>query len=519
MKTKGIILARVSTKEQEKTGLSIEKIQLPQLRDYAKRHNIEVVNEYVFQETAASNKQRKMFNSVIEEIKRKKDIKIIITFRVDRLTRNFKDAVEMEILRKEYNKELHFVSDRLVLKQNSYGKEIQEWDMKVFLAKQHINRCQEDSHNTLKSKLESGEQYGLAPFGYKNVRDINDKASVIVDTFKAGIVKKVFNLYASGVESYLSVAVKLNKDYPDLKLTKRKVEQIIKNPYYIGKRRFKGVLYPHIYEQIIEQEIFDIANSTRKERRHRKKKGKLSGTATYRGLIYCESCGCSFSPSPNVHKYKGAKNLKSDFYYYCTNSKRVHDKKPKGTNDFKLTIEISEIFKKISIPKKELSWIVDSINGSKGAKLDILNKEVAQCKKEITKYENRISNAYEDKLDGSITVQEYDKFKSKYSQIIEQNKIKLERFEIPDESYFCTVEKLLELSSRCSELFLDCEVEEKRQLIGLTLHNLTMNNGKLCYHWRKPFDLIYESCNGHKWGPACDRFRTFFLKNQLVVNT
>ena len=40
---KGIILARVSTPEQQKTGLSIEDIQLPQLRDYAKENGIEIV--------------------------------------------------------------------------------------------------------------------------------------------------------------------------------------------------------------------------------------------------------------------------------------------------------------------------------------------------------------------------------------------------------------------------------------------------------------------------------------------
>lgn len=148
---KGIILARVSTPEQQKTGLSIEEIQLPQLRDYAKENDIEIIREFVFQETA-SQKLRKKFDEMIDFIKASKDISVIIAFRVDRMTRNYRDAVEMDILRTEYHKELHFVNDRLVLDEKSVGRDIQDWDLKVFLAKQHINRCQEDARNTLESK-------------------------------------------------------------------------------------------------------------------------------------------------------------------------------------------------------------------------------------------------------------------------------------------------------------------------------------------------------------------------------
>lgn len=60
---KGIILARVSTPEQQRTGLSIDDIQLPRLRQYAKDNDIEVlpIHEFVFQETA-SQKLRKKFD-------------------------------------------------------------------------------------------------------------------------------------------------------------------------------------------------------------------------------------------------------------------------------------------------------------------------------------------------------------------------------------------------------------------------------------------------------------------------
>lgn len=52
---------------------------------------------------------------MIDYTKEYEDIEAVISYRVDRLTRNFRDSVAMDDLRKKHGKELHFVSDRLVL--------------------------------------------------------------------------------------------------------------------------------------------------------------------------------------------------------------------------------------------------------------------------------------------------------------------------------------------------------------------------------------------------------------------
>ena len=197
---KAIILARVSTKEQEETGLSIKDIQLPQMRKYAEDNGLVIAEEFVFQETASANKLRKKFNAMIDFIKQHEDIEAIISYRVDRLTRNFRDAVAMDDLRKKHGKELHFVSDRLVLTKTSYGNDIANWDFQVFIAKQHINNCEKHAYDNLREKLKSGGSYGRAPYGYRNISKEEAKLNphlprVVVDPFEAGIVKKVFDWY------------------------------------------------------------------------------------------------------------------------------------------------------------------------------------------------------------------------------------------------------------------------------------------------------------------------------------
>lgn len=497
--TKAIILARVSTKEQEETGLSIEKIQLPLMREYAADNDMEVVREFTFQETA-SDKLRKQFDEMVEYVKNSSEIKVVIAFRVDRMTRNYRDAVEMDVLRTEYNKDLHFVNDRLVLTAKSVGRDIQDWDMKVFLAKQHINRCQEDAHNTLMSKMRTGEQYGRAPFGYRNAHDTAKRSVAVVEPFEAGIVRKVFDLYTTGADSYLSIANKLNKEFPSLKFSKRKVEHIIKNPYYHGDREYDGQIYPHDFEKIIDKEVYELAAEKREGRRKTQQKGKFAAkTGIYRGLIYCADCGCAYSPSPNRHTRLG-RDVQSETYYYCTNSKRVHKTKPQGTNDYELNEQFGEIFKRIKIPQEDLDRLVTTLRSSHEGKVEFTKNEVSHCRTQIDKYQNRIEKAYEDKLDGSITTEQYDKLRKQWTQKKQEFQDKLERIDKADEEYYITASYLLELASRSYELFMGSEPEQKRQIIGLTLQNLKIKDGKVLYDWIKPFDSIFESVDRHTWG-------------------
>jgi len=467
---KGIILARVSTQEQQETGLSLDKIQLPQLRQYAIDNGFTVApeHEFVFQETA-SQKLRKKFDEMVQKIKNNDDIQAIISFRVDRLTRNYRDAVEMDNLRIEHGKELHFVSDRLILTAKSFGRDIQDWDLKVFLAKQHINRCQEDTHNTFMSKLKNQEIYGKAPFGYENYEDEHKRRSARTKPFEAGIVKKIFDLYTTGAYSYLQISKIIENDFK-INFHKSKVEKTIKNPFYMGFREYENELYPHKYERIITKEIWDIAESIRNGRKPQEKKGKLKGkNGAYRGLMYCKQCGCSITPEKHVKKQKNG-NINTWTYYHCTGSKGKH--KDVWIEEKELTKQFAKIYKHMKVPEVELENMVKTLRESHDGKIKFNEEVFDHCNSEIKKREKRIEDAYIDKLDGGITRDVYDNLRKRFRKEQDEFKEKLARLERADEEYYITVSYLLELASRSYELFTGSEPDEKREIIQLTLLNL-----------------------------------------------
>ena len=88
---KSVILARVSSKEQDETGYSLPS-QEKLLNEYGQSKNLLPAKNFSISESASGQKQRATFNEMMAYVT-KHDIKNIICEKVDRLTRNFRDAV------------------------------------------------------------------------------------------------------------------------------------------------------------------------------------------------------------------------------------------------------------------------------------------------------------------------------------------------------------------------------------------------------------------------------------------
>ncbi len=485
--TKAIIIARVSTSRQEKEGLSLQDIQLPILRDYAREKEFEVAQEFIFSETADSKIRRK-FNEVVEYVKGDDSIKAIIVYRVDRITRNFRDAVFIDELLQKYNKEIHFVDDRLVIDKNTVGMNIFAWDTKVYLAKQYLNRLKEDARTSAARMLTNGQLPGKAPYGYRNIVLDNKKKSVIIEPFKAGVVKNMYEWYGTGSYSMLEIRNKLKNDF-NINFSKGFIDFILKNPFYCGRIIHNGKEYPHNYECIITQELFERVQ--RIKGGYSKKHFKFAGLPyAYRGLIKCAECGCMITPEKKKGKY---------IYYHCTGYKGNHGALWIREED--LTNQFAQLFKSLQIPKDIVSEITESLRQSHKSKTEFHQTVLENHRKEYQKYQRRIENMYEDKLDGSITESLYNEKREEYRKKQKEITDKITILSVADEDYYITSEYLLQLANRAYDLFLSSEAEEKRQLLKLTLQNLKLRGNKVEFELEKPFDKVFACTSSQSWLP------------------
>ena len=97
-----VALARVSSREQEREGFSLD-VQEDALRTYAQRHDGTIAKLYRIAETATRRDERKTFKELIAYAKEHAaEIDGLLFYKVDRAARNLYDYIELEKLESEY---------------------------------------------------------------------------------------------------------------------------------------------------------------------------------------------------------------------------------------------------------------------------------------------------------------------------------------------------------------------------------------------------------------------------------
>lgn len=112
----------------------------------------------------------------------------------------------------------------------------------------------------------------LAPIGYLNVR-YRKKAHIIIDSMRAPAVKELFKMYATGEFSIQELVTYANFIHLFPKhhysISKRCINNLLKNPFYCGYMRIKGTLILHNYPKLIDKELFDTVQRTLFSKRFR----------------------------------------------------------------------------------------------------------------------------------------------------------------------------------------------------------------------------------------------------------
>lgn len=492
--TRAVLIIRVSDPRQEKEGLSLDN-QEETLRRYAAEEHFEIVRVFRFQESA-DLKIRRRFHEMINFVRSRSTVTAIIGYRVDRLTRNFHDHVLLDELRLKHGKELHFVYDRIVVTQRTVGREIQDWDTKVYLAKMYLNRLKEDAVVSSAYKVSRGEWPGKAPYGYSNVKR-DGRSWIEPNPITAPVVTRCFDLYASGIYSMEQVRLRVCTEFC-VTLSKGKLDHILKNPFYHGEMAFKGKRYPHVYKPLIERSKFERTEAQKAS--FKKSSFKYAGLDfTYRGLIVCAHCGCRITPE---RKKKGDRSYS---YYHCTNYHRKHQ--PAWLREEVITAEFQHMFKGLYIPADRLDATIATLRQSHEAKITYASSVRSHLLAEREKYAKRVEVLYEDRLDGLISKEAYLDRKASYEQSAAAVDRRLKDLADADDCYYESSIRLLELCASAADLWAAAAMDERRALLKTVLQNCRLDNKKLLWELKSPFSAVVGYVDRQMWLPMATAFR------------
>src|SRR3989344_1615233 len=280
MKMRAITLTRVSTREQAEEGYSLPA-QEKLLSDYATSKELVLKKKFSVPESATGKQERKTFNEM-----------------VDRMTRNFSDAVSLDKwLNEDEERQIHFVKQNLIIHKNARSHEKFQWDIYIALARQYSNNLSEETKKGLFEKAEQGWYPGNHKRGYKTVGDTGHKVWVI-DTSpesEAPFIKRSFELYATGEFTTHTLGKKLFeegwKSQAGTPISKSEMHKLLKDCFYCGEFIWHKKHFPKAnHVALVSKELFYLIQ----EKITRKLTGKYTKHEfLFGGLIKCGECNRS----------------------------------------------------------------------------------------------------------------------------------------------------------------------------------------------------------------------------------
>lgn len=242
------IYSRVSTEEQAKEGLSVEA-QIDKCKAFCKARDWQIFKVYKDAGYSAGTLNRPSLELLLRDANEKK-FDIILVYKIDRFSRRLKDLIM--ILEELKEKNINFTSVTEQIDTTSAMGEAFFQIIGVF-AQLERGMVKERVELAFERKIKLGEVLYRAPFGYAY-----QNKKLVPDPKNADKVKEIFEMWAQGID-YKEITEKFN-------IPNSTLYQIIKNPIYLGKVRYKGELYNGKHAPLINQEIFDIANKKTKEK-------------------------------------------------------------------------------------------------------------------------------------------------------------------------------------------------------------------------------------------------------------
>jgi len=303
------IYTRVSTDSQTEAEFSSCEAQEEKIRSFIEsQNNWQVFKVYSDAGHTGANTNRPALQELLEDIKQKK-IDIILSYKIDRLTRSPKDFYQLIEIFEENNVSFISITERFDTSTPA-GRLLR--NIMLTFAQFERELTSERTKDKLLERAKKGMwNGGHAPFGYER-----KSKKLIVNKKEAEIVRLIFETYletASINELYDSLKEKSIKNRQGKIFSKTHLALISRNIVYTGKIKYAGQIYQGIHQPIISEELFELAQQAHKRRI---RKFRIYKYFLLGGLIRCKECGYTMSAC-FTNKHRNGK-LKRYYYYRCT---------------------------------------------------------------------------------------------------------------------------------------------------------------------------------------------------------
>ncbi len=495
--TRAIILARVSTPEQEE-GHSIDA-QKHRLLEYCARKNLKVMKVFEIVESSTKG-DRKKFMEMVQFANRYKEPIAIIADKVDRLQRSFREFPVLDELIQKGSIELHFYSENTIIHKDSRSSDRTMWSMRVLLAQSYTDATSDNIKRSLEHKRRQGEWCGPAPLGYLNERDDRDRSAIVVDPVRAPMLQRLFQEYATGAYTMGDMTRKAKewglRSKKGHHLTKSVIHRLLQQPFYYGEMDIKGERHIHCHKPLISRQLFLACEEVRLG--YNKKPFRYGGKEfLFRGLITCATSGKIVTSDKKKKKYPSGR-VDEWTYLMCWNPDKPEKKQ--WVREEKIIEQIEAVLNRLGFKDPGmLDDALDHIRETNKNKTAFHNDQLGRLKKEHTDIQKKLDRLLDLRLDGELSKEDFEAKKRQIKERQYEISQLLTSYDVDDDRFSKACSRMVELLSNAGEYWRGSNVNEKRELLNFVFSNLEMKGATLCYTLRKPIDEFLDIGSRPEW--------------------
>lgn len=372
----------------------------------------------------------------------------------------------------------------------------------------HYSRVISEKVKASYSKLISeGKCIYTAPIGYLNKGSDNKP----FDLQRAPIIKRMFELYATGEWSFTSLSRWANNQGLLTKATRKKrtkeekavgldpetmkkvprqitpkaVENILANPFYTGKLHYHG----NIIDSKVHLPLIDTALFYKVQFMLNKKTTSIHYPDkiffTYRGLLKCGHCLRVYS----AYEQKGINYYRSKCKDDCPNSF-------KHVKESWITVQVQTIIDKISFTDEELAEIEKVADVSLKRITAKRNTEIEDLYRQHKRLLSDFDFLIKDKLN-LIRTEVYTPKQLKDEEIrltldIQEIEARIEANSVSTQIMYDYVINYSKLIKKMAKYFTNAMDNEKREIVTNTFTELFIEDGNLKYSAKEGFEALLK---------------------------
>lgn len=440
---------------------------------------------------------RSEFNRMIDLINAREDIKGIVCWKLNRLSRNPVDTGTLQWLLQNGKIE------EIVTPSKTYTEGDSDFIMAVegAQANRFIRDLREDTQRGLNSKVEKGMAPVLAVPGYKNdTAKKQGERDIIVDQVQFPLMRKLFDLALTGNYSVAKLfttakemGIKTGRGKP---ISHSRMAELLHNPFYTGKFVYDGQLYNGIHKQMLSPQEFELLQeiftdpSRPRPSRHEHPLPRLVTCTCSRSLVF----------EPKVKRYKNGK-MQTFAYLRCNRPR--HNPSPncsKSSIALKdLNEQIIEQLGTIKISPKLVEWGIMRLNIKNEEKQKAREAECQAIKESYDGIVKKLDSLLQLKLSplnsNGEMLPDAEYIEQRTKLITERDEVysKFNSLDTNREEWAKLAVSVFNFAARAQERYQSGDLETRRDICRIFGTSLVLNGKKLKVQPRTPFVYIQDA--------------------------